>query len=267
MPPPRVYKTEAVVLRQRRLGEADRVLSLYTPHAGRIEAVAKGVRKPGSRLGGHLEPLAYCELLLAQGRSLDIVTQAQTIEGFGALRDDLTRLSAGLYLAEMVDRFTEVGPSHDPPEAGVFALLLAALRWLEGGEDVILVCRFFEMRLLDALGYRPQLGECVACAQPLEPRDQYFAPHSGGAICPQCVTGETGPVRPLTLNALKTLRFLQSRPFAEAGRLRLSGELATEIERHLRDLVHTALDRDVRSAAFLDRVRRMAPPAPAQPLP
>lgn len=261
MPPPRVYKTEALVLRHRRLGEADRVLSLYTPLSGRMEAVAKGVLKPTSRMGGHLETLTHCSLLVAQGRNLDIITQAQTIHGFATLRDDLTRLSAGLYLAELVDRFTEIGPGHDA-DGRIFALLLAVLGALEGGEHVVLLCRFTEMRLLDALGYRPQLGECVVCGQPLAPRDQYFAAHSGGALCPSCVGQESGPVRPLTLNALKTLRFLQTRPFADVARLRMTSELGSEIEGHLRDLIHASLDRDVRSAAFLDHVSHMGQAAP-----
>ncbi len=256
MAPPRVYRAEALVLRQRRLGEADRIVSLYTPTVGRVEAVAKGVRRPTSRMGGHIEALSHCSLLLARGRNLDVITQAQTIEGFKGLHDDLPRLSAGLYIAELVDRFTEVG-SADGGDGAVFALLLAALRRLDAGDDVGFVCRFFELRLLDALGYRPQMSECVSCGEPLAPRPQYFAAGSGGALCPECATGETGPIRPLTLNALKALRFLQGRPFGEAARLQLSGDLAVEVENHLRDLIHVALERDVRSAAFLDRVRRM----------
>lgn len=259
MPAPRVYKTEAIVLRQRPLGDADRIVSLYTPLAGRIEAVAKGVRRPKSRIGGHVEPLAHCSLMLARGRSLDVVTQAQTIEGFGTLRDDLGLLAAGLYLAEMVDRFTEVGPGHDP-DGRAYALLLWALRALDRGDDAALVCRFFEMRLLDALGYRPQLSECIACDRPLAQRDQYFAPHSGGALCHDCTAAEAGPVRPLSLRALKVLRLLQSKPYPEAARVRMPGELASELEAHLRDLVHAALDRDVRSEAFLDHLRRTSPP-------
>jgi DNA repair protein RecO (recombination protein O) len=258
MPTPRVYKTEAIVLRHRRLGDADRILSLYTPLTGRIEAVAKGVLKPTSRMGGHLETLTHCSLLLAQGRTLDVVTQAQTLHGFPALRDDLQRLSAGLYLAELVDRFTDLGPSHGA-DGGIFALLLAVLGRLEEGDDIDLLCRFAELRILDALGYRPQLDSCVRCATPLSPRDHYFAAHSGGVLCADCIGQEAGPVRPLSLNALKTLRFMQSQPFAEAGRVRLTPALAAEVQGHLRELIHSSLDRDVRSAAFLDRVQRMGP--------
>ena len=109
MPAPRVYKTEAIILRQRKLGEADKIITLYTPNYGKLEAVAKGVRRPKSRLAGHLEVLTYTSAMLAQGRNLDVVTQAQAIESFAPLRDDLNRLSRAFYAAELVDRFSPEG--------------------------------------------------------------------------------------------------------------------------------------------------------------
>src|SRR6476469_7490501 len=94
---PRVYRAEAVVLRTRRLGDADRILTLFTPNLGKIDAVAKGVRKQTSRKAGHLEPRTLTSLLLAHGRSLDLVTDTQTIDSFLPLREDLERLARGLY--------------------------------------------------------------------------------------------------------------------------------------------------------------------------
>ena len=97
MPRPRVYKTEAIVLRQRKLGEADKIVTLFSPQKGKIDAVAKGVRKTRSRISGHVEPLTFGSYLLAEGRDLDIVTQAETVEAFPGLRADLERLGRGLY--------------------------------------------------------------------------------------------------------------------------------------------------------------------------
>src|SRR3990172_10493241 len=105
--PPRVYKTPAIVLRQRRLGDADKIITLYTASYGKLDAVAKGVRRVTSRLAGHVEPLSHGSYLLAHGRNLDIITQAQTIEPFQPLREDLDRLSRALYAAELLDRATE----------------------------------------------------------------------------------------------------------------------------------------------------------------
>ena len=102
MPRPRVYKTQAIVLRQRKLGEADKIVTLYTSHQGKVDAVAKGVRRTKSRLAGHLEPLTLGSYMLAEGRELDIVTQAETVDAFAGLRADLDRVSRGLYCAELV---------------------------------------------------------------------------------------------------------------------------------------------------------------------
>src|SRR5258708_39802035 len=119
MPRPRVYKTDAIVLRQRKLGEADQIGTLFTAHGGKVDAVAKGVRRTKSRLAGHLEPLTHGAYLLAQGRELDIVTQAETNDGSPGLRGDLDRLSRGLYCAELVDRLLPARSEANP----VFRLL------------------------------------------------------------------------------------------------------------------------------------------------
>src|SRR5215216_2252738 len=103
---PRIYKTEVVVLRQRKLGEADKILTLFSADEGKFDAVAKGVRRPGSRKAGHVEVLTHASLMIAHGRNLDIITQAQAVETYLPLRDDMPRLAAGLYVAELVDRFT-----------------------------------------------------------------------------------------------------------------------------------------------------------------
>ncbi len=266
MPPPRVYKTQAIVLRQRKLGEADKILTLYTPNYGKLDAVAKGVRRPTSKLAGHVEPLTYSSFLLAQGRELDIVTQAETIEAFTALREDLERTGYALYAAELVDRFTP-----DRQEAYSVRLLLETLRRLSPGtgpppaeaqrRDLETCVRFFEMHLLGELGYRPQLDRCVGCGAALKPEVNYWHAGGGGALCPRCGSGEPW-ARPLSLNALKVLRLLQRGPFAEAARVRMPPSLATEVEQHLREYIRYLLERDVRSAAFVEMLRRQKAAAP-----
>jgi DNA repair protein RecO (recombination protein O) len=159
MTAPKLYKTTAVVLRQRKLGEAGKILTLFTPNLGKLDAVAKGVRRPKSKLAGHVEPLTYTTFLLAKGRDLDIVTQAQALEAFLPLREDLERTGRALYVAELVDRFTPDRQESYP----IFRLLLETLQRLATSDRLDIALRFFEMRLLDCLGYRPQLDECVTC--------------------------------------------------------------------------------------------------------
>ena len=258
--PPRVYKTPAIVLRQRKLGDADKIITLYTANLGKLDAVAKGVRRITSRLAGHVEPLSHGSYLVAHGRNLDIITQAQTIETFQPLRDDLDRLSRALYAAELVDRFTEERSEN----FALYRLLLDALRRLAQRDELDLILRSFELSLLALQGYRPELRQCVACRRPLEAEANAWAPGAGGVICPRCRRDQAAlqaepqaeVLRPLSVNALKVLRLLQSDRFEDAARLRIAPELAAELERHLRDAIHYALDRDVRSAAFMDTVRR-----------
>src|SRR5580700_1429490 len=99
MRPSRLYRTEALILRERRIGEADKILTLYSLDRGKFDAIAKGVRRPTSRKSGHLEVLTRVSLLLASGRSLDVITQSETVESFAVLRDDLERLSRAIYVA------------------------------------------------------------------------------------------------------------------------------------------------------------------------
>lgn len=253
MPVPRVYRTDAVVLRQRRFGEADKICVLFTPQLGRVEAVAKGLRRPRSKLAGHLEPLTQVSLLLARGRNLDIITQAETQNAFADLHDDLDRLSRGLYLAELVDRFTDAAGD----VGNLYRLLLEALTRIDRDDGLDLIARWFEMRILVDQGYQPRLDACVHCASPLEADGNSLAPLLGGVVCPDCRVGLPG--RPLSGKAFKLLRFLQSSPYDEVARVRIDQALGAEIETHLRDLVHVALDQEVKSAGFVDTVRATRP--------
>lgn len=254
MAAPRVYRADAVVLRHLRMGETDSILTLYTLQHGKLRAVAKGVAKPTSRMSGHLEPLTHCELLIARGRNLDIVTQAQTTESFQPIRHDLPRATAAIYAAELVDRFTE--EDHESRE--IFNLLLGVLRWLAEAPTPELPLRWFEAQLLEASGFLPELQVCVECQEPLEARAHYFSPRAGGVLCSRCA-GDG--VRPLSLNALKVLRLLFRDDVEMLHRVRLEGPLQGEVEGVLRQYLTAILEREVRSAAFLDHVRAAKPTA------
>jgi DNA repair protein RecO (recombination protein O) len=248
---PRVYKTVAVVLRNRKLGDADKILTLYTANLGKIDAVAKGVRKAKSRLAGHVEPLTQATFMLAKGKSLDIVTQVETIESFQPLRDDLDRLSRALYACELLDKFTE-------PHAenfGLYRLLLDTLRRLMTQPDFDTPLRFYEMALLRDAGYTPELDECVVCRERLRAETNYWSAAGGGVVCPNCRSDEAA-VRPVSPNAVKLLRLLLHGRFADVAPVAIDASLAAEMERALGEYVRWVLERDVRSAAFIDTVRR-----------
>ena len=252
MAKPRVYKTEAIVLKRTNLGEADKILTIYTPNMGKIRAVARGVRRPKSKLGGHVETLTRSSMMLASGRNLDIITQSQTLDSFFGLRGDLLRTSCALYAAELVDRFTEEHEGNYP----VYRLLLGTIAQIVETDSVDLALRYFEIRMLGYLGYRPQLQTCIFCRKDLEPQQNYFSASGGGALCPDCRATEPR-VRPLSLNALKVLRLFQDSDYNQASRVRLSPGLAKELEMVLREYIRYLLEREVKSAEFLDRLKRI----------
>ncbi len=248
----RVYHTEAIIIGRTNLGEADRILTLYTRDLGKIRAVAKGVRRPQSKLGGHVELLTHSRLMLARGRNLDIVTQAQTITNFLPLKENLERAASGLYVAELVDAFT-AERAEDP---GLFDLLLDILNHLAHSPRMHIVLRYSELQLLSQVGYRPELYRCGDCKALLQPRTNFFSPSHGGVLCHSCGYHEP-QARPLSLNALKVLRFWQDCDFTVAEKIRLDAELAAELEAVLQDYIRFLLERQLKSVTWLDRLKHL----------
>jgi len=261
----RLYRTEAIILRRQDFGEADRLLTLYTPGFGKARVLAKGVRKPTSRKAGHVELLTHNRLLVAKGRNLDIVTQAETINAFLPIRDGLRRTSCAYYMAELVDRFTAEGEEN----RRLFDLLLRALSWLGDAQDTSLVLRYFELHLLDYVGYRPQLSQCVRCGQPVGTDAGLFSPTDGGVLCLRCGQGERG-CSDVSPQVLASLLYLQSRHYDQCCRLGVDGRTHLELESVLRRYITHLLERGLRSAEFMDHLTRQesgaaaSPPSPEQ---
>ncbi len=260
MSQPREYQTAGIIIRKTKLGEADRILTIYTAELGKFDAVAKGVRRPKSKMAGHLELLTYSQLTLARGRNLDVITGSQTIESFLPLKNDLWLMSYGLYVIELVNQFT----ANHVTDADLFELLLNTLRQLSQSINRDLLLRFFEVHLLQSSGYRPQLRECVACHRTLQPENNCFSAINGGLLCPDCAV-RTQYSQPISVNAIKVLRFLQDNRLEAVMRLRINSQLSKELENITRGYLKYLLEREVRSIAWLDELREqikvMMPPA------
>jgi DNA repair protein RecO (recombination protein O) len=257
MSEPRNYQTEAIVIKKIKLGEADRILTLYTPDRGKIEAVAKGVRQPKSKMAGHLELLTYSQLRLARGRNLDTIIGSQTIESFMALKNDLWLTSYGLYAAELVNQFT-VAHTENP---SLFKLFLETLNNLSQAISPELTLRYFELHLLEIVGFRPQLQECVHCRKELEPVINIFCSSAGGILCPDCRDSHPTGFS-ISVDALKVLRLLQRSQISVVGRLKIPTELAQELKGVLAGYIRYLLERDVKSATWLDSLREQASQTP-----
>ena len=176
---PRIYKDEGIVLKTIKLGEADRIVTLFTRDNGKVRAVAKGIRKTKSRFGGRLEPFTRVALIVYRGRNLDTITSADILTSFRDVREDYARLTAAATLAEIVEKITP----EDERAFSVYALLNGGLEAL-GALGPTTIVPAFLVKLLSLSGYHPQLGSCAGCgtAGPLSG----FSPALGGAVCESC---------------------------------------------------------------------------------
>jgi DNA repair protein RecO (recombination protein O) len=255
MPKPRTYQTEAIIIKKTKLGEADTILTLYTPHLGKIQGFAKSLRKTKSKMAGHLEMLTHSQISLARGRNIDTITGAQTINSFLPLKSDLELTSCALYATELVNQFA----ADDVEDYPIFQLLLATMQRLCQGGNSDLVLRYFELQLLGKVGYRPQLEQCVACHKPLKETANSFCPGAGGMVCSSC--RPTQPFAyPLSFEAQKALRLLQGGDYESASRMTLTPELSHQIAVVIRNYIRYLLERDVKSAAWLDALKAQSAP-------
>ncbi len=251
VPTPRLYKTQAIVLSRFELGEADRVLTLLTPHDGKFKAIARGVRKPTSRIGGSVEPFAELHLVLVRGRTFDVITQASVGHAWLALRDRLESAATAWYIGELAERAVEERANAYP----IYSLLRRAFQLLDDGMTPGRVACWFEFGLADALGMRPEVERCVECDRTLEAHESFrWVPALGGVICDRHA-GPPAEQVALSLDALKLLKAYRRLDIEAIAGLRLPAVVEREAEVALRRFIRHVLEREARSLAFLDEVK------------
>ncbi len=252
MPPQeRSIRVEGIILRHSDFGEADRLLTIFTREAGKLRAIAKGVRKARSRKAGHVEPFTRTSLQLARGRDLFILTQAEAADVYATLREDLVLLGYASYVIELLDRST----TDEVENRSLYNLLTRTLSRLNRGDNPNLATRYYELRLLDYVGFRPQLLACARCEAPIQPEDQYFSVLQGGVICPKC--GQRDPeARTISMLALKYFRHFQRSSYREAARATIPDGVYAEMETLMQYYLTHSLERGLNSPSFLRRVRR-----------
>jgi DNA repair protein RecO (recombination protein O) len=247
----RSFRVEAVVLRHSDYGEADRLLTLYTRQLGKTRALAKGARKIASRKAGHIEPFTHVKLQLAKGRDMLILTQADTVDAYLPLREDLILTSHAAYVMELLDRFTYEDESEN---SAIFRLLTETLSRLASKSEPWLVIRFYEMRLLDHLGFRPQLFACANCGREIKAENQYFSFSAGGVICPRCGKGLPN-LHAISIEALKYLRHFQRSSYAEARRAKPGLDVQQETETLMQGYFTYLLERELNTPGFLKKIK------------
>jgi DNA repair protein RecO (recombination protein O) len=233
-----LYRDRGVVLRTYKLGEADRIVVILTPGHGKVRAVAKGVRRTKSRIGGRLEPLSHVDLLLYEGRQLDIVSQAETIEPWRLLHEDLGCLAQGLAMAEATE---QVAQEREPSEA-LYRMLVGALRTLVSQPGPLVLASFY-WKLLSLDGAGPVLDCCATCgASPPAANLVAFDISEGGTLCRDCRRGQA--ISPSALELLgwvlggQLSRALQLPASAVTGEVSHLATISLEyhLERHLRSM-------------------------------
>ncbi len=251
MPAPRTYRAEALVLKNALFGEADLLVTLFTREAGKVRAVAKGARRATAKLVGHLEPLTVTRLALSRGRTLDVISQAETLESFALVKANLTAVTKGLQVAELVDGFG----SEESPNEPLYGLSLATLAAIGRSPDAELPLLYFQLHLLSVSGLMPELQDCVECRREIEPERHRYSADGGGVFCPDCTPHQAG-LRPLSLRALKVLRLLARSQATALPTLHLDASLTQELRAILTGTVQYWLDKEIRTNSFLNYLAR-----------
>jgi len=244
------YKAKAVVLNTFKLGEADKIVVMFSGSKGKIRGVAKGIRKTKSKFGGSLEPFTVVDLLLYEGKSLDVIQQADIIMSFKEVRADLEKLKYGSVMLELIDKVgQEKEESYD-----AFSLLLAALQCLkEADNNYRTLLTIFQLKLMGVLGYRPHTGRCAACGGPLPDINEQslFSLRFGGLLCGDCRGKDTDVVavspetRAHIENALET-------PLARWRDLDFKADNVRGVAMLTELFVAYHLDRKLKSPRYLD---------------
>ena len=240
------YRDQAVVLRTQKLGEADRIITLFTKEHGRIKAVAKGVRRTKSKFGARLEPTSFVDLQLYAGKSLDIVTEVNSIENFGeALSSDYKNWTTANSILEAAERFTE---NEHEPALQQFNLVIGALRALAHGTyDSSLILDAYLLRSLSVAGFAPSMTNCSRCDKPGP--HKYFSLVGGGSVCVDCKPSAAATPTPETLQLMADLLTGEWHGAVDSepkSRREASGLIAAYLQWHL--------ERGLRSLPLVERI-------------
>ena len=245
----RLINSEAYVITQTDYGEADRLYTIFSKQNGKVKAFARGVRKSKSRKAGHLQPISLIRIMLAKGKTFWIVTQTDTVNPYTSIKNDLVKTAKALYIFELINRFAPENESMD----ALFRLTKETLEKIEKENDLFLVLKYFEFRLLKETGYMPNLVTCVQCGEKILPQDQFFSAELGGVLCPKCgLHGYT--VRKISLPALKYLRFIQRSSFTDLQRAKPTKEVQQEMESVMLYYLTYINEKKLNTPEFIDQI-------------
>jgi len=243
-----MYRTRALVLKSRNLGEADRVLLLLTEDYGKLEAAVKGARRQRSRFVGNTLPFNLINAMFFTGKNLDQLSQAELIHSFAVLREDLVKMAYASYWAELIGEFV---PERENVQE-IFKFLLAALITLEKCDAPDLLNLAFQIRILNYLGYQPELETCVSCGDGSASL-VHFSAEEGGVVCRRC-GADLRDLIPVSRNDLRFLTALSTTDIRKLNQIEQTGVQLGTIRAMLRRFIEARLDKPLKTQVFLDSV-------------
>jgi DNA repair protein RecO (recombination protein O) len=242
----RLYRCEAIVLGGIDFKEADRILTLYSKEQGKLSVIAKGIRKTTSRLGYGLDHLSHVRLMLAQGRTLDVVTGVELIDGHLSLAGNVEAYSYASHIAELVNRLTQDRQEN----RRIFDLLTGSIKVISEGVDPCSVARYTEMSLFSLLGFRVELYLCVNCGRELQATANPMSARLGGFLCQACQEEDRGAMV-LSVSAQKYLRLLDRGGLEQTVRRDIGEDLRRELERAMVAYARYHAEHDLTSLTVL----------------
>lgn len=180
------FVTDAINLKSYNLSESDKIMVMYSRDKGLIRGVAKGVKKPKSKLGARMDLLVANKLMLHKGRNLDTISQAEALNTFNATRRNMDKIFYSMYISEVVNNF---GVEDDPCSSVIFDLLYEALNTVSHAEDKIQILNAvlkFQLKMMRVSGFSLELDKCLCCGKPIENENMYFSGRLGGVVCLEC---------------------------------------------------------------------------------
>jgi DNA repair protein RecO (recombination protein O) len=249
------WGSEGIILKRVDLGEADRLITVFTKTKGKVKALARGVRRVNSRRGPNIELLNHTKIYFSQNRGYHTLQEASVIQTFEPLKGDLKKIALAYRLAEVMDRLFD-----DQQESRVaFELLERAFRYLDQSKSGLhskIFTLAFELKILEQAGYRPQLYVCGKCAAPLAARNHLLAPDFGGLLDQSCARASAF-TRPVSLEGIKIFRFLLDQNWDQIEKLSLPASSLTEVEQAATFYLEYILEAKLNSSKFLARVESL----------
>lgn len=245
-----LLKTEGFVLKSKKYGETDSLLTIFTRKLGKINAIAKGVQRPKSTLMAGVQPFCYSDFVLYRGRSLYTVSQCEPKEIFYKIREDIKKLSYGAYIVELIDAVTNEGQTNNR----LFNLLGKTLYLLTKPEiEVDTIVRSYEIHFLNYSGFKPEFNRCVNCGKE-QSTSWKFSPQEGGILCNQCIQQDPYSMK-ISDMTLRLARYLQSRDIVEIQKLKINKSLNDALKKLLKQYIMVHINKyDFKSMELADKL-------------